>query len=110
MISEVPQGSYLGPVLFLFYVSQLFQVVDKHLSYADDIQHCLSFRRNSSAAQDQAVKAIEDCIADVRSWLVSHKLMFNNSKMEFLKNGTRQQLSKIKIDSVRVGDADISLH
>ena len=79
VICPVPQGSCLGPVLFLFYVSQLFQ----------------------------AVKAIDACIADVRSWLVSYKLLFNDSKTELLIIGTRQQLSKIKIDSVRVGDVDI---
>ena len=79
----------------------------RNLSSTLHTQLYLSFRPNSSAAQDQAAKAIEDCIADVRSWLVSHKLMFNDSKTEFLIIGTRQQLSKIKIDSVRVGDGDI---
>lgn len=107
----VPQGSCLGPVLFLLYLSQLFQVVNKHLpsahGYADDTQLYLSFRPESSTAQDQAVRAIEACIADVRAWLVSRKLMFNDSKTKFLIIGTRQQLAKIKIDSVRVGNVDI---
>ena len=43
----VPQGSCLGQVLFLLYVSQLFQIINKHLSsshgYADDTQLYLSF-------------------------------------------------------------------
>ena len=40
---DVPQGSYLGPVLFLLYASGLFQVVNKHLptarAYADDMNN-----------------------------------------------------------------------
>ena len=34
----------------------------------------VSFRPDSFAAQDQAMKAIEICIADVRAWLVSNRL------------------------------------
>ena len=102
----VPQGSCLGPVLFLLYASRLFEVVKKHLpsvhGYADDTQLYVSFRPDSFAAQDQAIKAIENCIADVRAWLVSHRLMFNDSKTEFLIIGSSQQLSKVTMASIKV--------
>ena len=107
----VPQGSCLGPVLFLLYASRLFKVVKKHLpsvhGYADDTQLYVSFRPDSFAAQDQAIKAIENCIADVRAWLVSHRLMFNDSKAEFLIIGSSQQLSKVTMASIKVGDCEI---
>ena len=107
----VPQGSCLGPVLFLLYVSQLFQIINRHLpsshGYADDTQLYLSFRPESPVVQDQAIQTINNCIVEVRAWLVSHKLMFNDTKTEFLIIGTRQQLSKVTIDSIEVGDADI---
>ena len=65
----------MGPVLFLLYASRLFEVVKKHFpsvqGYADDTQLYVSFGPDSFAAQDQAIKAIENCIADVRAWLVS---------------------------------------
>ena len=67
----------------------------------------LSFRPVSFAAQDQAIKAIENCIADVRAWLVSHRLIFNDSKIEFLIIGSSQQLSNVAIASIKVGDCDI---
>ena len=107
----VPQGSCLGPVLFLLYASRLFKVVKKHLpsvhGYADDTQLYVSFRPDSFAAQDQAIKVIENCIADVRAWLVSHRLMFNDSKTEFLIIGSLQQLSKVTMASIKVGDCEI---
>ena len=107
----VPQGSRLGPVLFILYASRLSQVVKKYLllvhGYAGDTQLYVSFRPNSSAAEDLAVKTIESCIEDVRAWLVCSKLMLNDSKTELLIIGFPKQLSKISIKSIQVGNCDI---
>ena len=40
-----------------------------------------------------ALNAIENCIADVRSWMINDKLMSNDDKTEFLVIGTSKQLS-----------------
>jgi hypothetical protein len=107
----VPQGSCLGPILFLFYVSKLFEIIKKHLpsshGYADDTQLYLSFCPESPVCQNDAVKVVEACITEVRAWLVSQKLKFNDLKTEFLIIGTRQQLKKTEINSIRVGDVNI---
>ena len=109
----VPQGRRLGPVLFLLYVSQLFQIINKHLpsshGYADDKQLYLSFSPDSPVAEDQAIQIISNCIDEFRAWLVSRKLMFNDTKTEFLIIGTRQQLAQVTIDSIGVGDAEKNL-
>lgn len=52
--------------------------------------------------QSQAILALEQCIVDIHSWLLLHKLMFKDLKMEFLIIGTRQQLTKIQINFVKV--------
>ena len=69
--SGVPQGSCLGPVLFLIYAAGLFKIIDGHLpnahSYADDTQIYLSFRPHSPASQDAALRNIENSVADVRA-------------------------------------------
>ena len=37
VVSEVPQGSVLGPLLFLLYTSELFSILENRLiGYADD--------------------------------------------------------------------------
>ena len=62
----------------------MFEVVKKNLPsvhrYADDTQLYVSFHPDSFAVQDQAVNAIEIRIAYVRAWLVSHRLIFYDSK------------------------------
>ena len=68
--------------------------------YADNTQLCALFHPDSFAAKNQTIKAIEICIADGGAWLVSHRLMFNDSKTEFLIISLWQQLSKITIASI----------
>ena len=103
----VLQGSCIGPILFLLYTSRLFKVMEKHLpdmqGYADDMQLYLSFRPSSSA-----LSALCAAIAEVCAWLISHELKFNDTKTEFIIIGTRQQLAKVEIPSVKVGTADIA--
>ena len=108
----VPQGSCLGPVLFLLYVSGLSEIISKHLpchhSFADDTQLFLSFKPHNLLHQESAVKAMEDCIDELRNWMTAHRLFIQSSKTEFIIIGSRQQLSKVSIDKLRVGEVLIS--
>ena len=71
------------------------------------LRYIFSFRPHSSASQDLAVSAIESCVVDVRALLVSHRLMFNDTKTELLLIGSKHQLSKVSIDSIMVGDSQV---
>ena len=54
------------------------------------------------------VRSMEDCIRDIRSWMLNNNLKLNDVKTEFLIIGTPQQLEKLDNISIRVGDSDIS--
>ena len=80
----VPQGSCLGPLLFTMYASKLFEVVKNHLpnihAYADDTQVYLSFKPDSTAGEQDAITALQDCITDIRSWMIADRLKLNDGK------------------------------
>jgi len=79
-------------------------------AYADDFQVYLSSSPSSSANVEQAVQVIQDFAADiiVKSMVRQHSLKLNDGTTELLALGTRQQLSKINIRRLRVGDAIIA--
>ena len=107
----VPQGSCLGPLLFTLYTSELFEIIKYHLPmihcYADDSQVYISFSPNDRAEQLAVVKNLEDCIRDIRFWMLNNGLKLNDDKTEFLIIGTSQQLGKLDNISIRVGDSNI---
>lgn len=108
----VPQGSCLGPLLFIIYSSDLFRVINKHLqdvsAFADDTQIYISFKPDSAASQDFATQVMLNCVDDVKKWMTKSKLKMNESKTEVLLIGTRQQLKKINHGSISIGNDEIA--
>ena len=51
--------------------------------------------------------AMERCISDIRTWMLTDKLKLNDDKTEFMLIGTKQQLSKVNIDCLTVGSIDV---
>ena len=75
--------------------------------YADDSHVYISFSPNDRAEQLAVVRNMEECIRDIRCWMLNNDLKLNDDKTEFLIIGTSQQLEKLDNISIRVGDADI---
>ena len=88
---DVPQGSCLRPLLFTIYSSKLFEVIKYHLleahSYADDTQLYRSFSPDSATNQTYAVVAMERCISDIPTWMLTDKLKLN---VDWYKTATFQ--------------------
>ena len=107
----IPQGSCLRSLLFTIYASNLFDVIKVHLPtvhcYADDTQLYVSFSPNKNTGQIEAVTAIHHCVDDIRNWIANNKLLFNDDKTEFLIIDSKQQLAKVNIDHILIGDCVI---
>ena len=51
---------------------------------------------------------MDRCISNIRMWVLMDKLKLNDDKTEFMLIDTKQQLSKVNIDSLTVGSIDVA--
>ena len=73
----------------------------------DDSQLYFSFKPDSSNSQREASKVIEECIAEVRIWMISHRPLTDDTKTEVFIIGSYKRLSKVSIESIAVGTSVI---
>ena len=99
----VPQGSILGPLLFLIYANDMYQAVHCDLLlYADD--SCLTVTHKD-------INVIEDTLNENLSslcdWLIDNKLSIHLGKTESILFGTRYSLSKANELNIKYGNQQI---
>ena len=85
----IPQGSILGPLLFLLYINDLpnSNLVSNVRMYADDTS--LTY---ASSSPDELSHTINNDLKNVHVWLNANRLSLNTTKTKCMFLGTRHKL------------------
>ena len=106
----VPQGNLLGPVLFIYYIATLENIIQDTstslLGYADD--HAVY---NSFLPTDEfpALRNLTEVTEKIRNWMRQSFLKINDSKTEIVIFGTHSQCNKITTTAMEVGETLVNI-
>ena len=100
----VPQGSILGPLLFILFTKDLEEIVTKYgfkvHFYADDTQVYFSFDVNTV---NPDLSAVTECFNEIKLWMVNNFLKLNSDKTKVMEIGYYESsLQHVVIDSVNI--------
>ena len=96
----VPQGSVLGPLLFLIYVNDIYRVVpgENIKLFADDT-NLFIFDEDSN----KLTKRANNCLKDLDNWFKSNKLTLNLDKTSYMVFSPRRIFSiKLLLNDVEI--------
>lgn len=100
----VPQGSVLGPLLFVLHINDLPKcLLNCSISmYADDtIIYC------SGPDTNEIMRILQDDLNRVAQWMVNNRLVLNQSKTKVILFGTKQKLENVSGFTIKLHGHDI---
>ena len=102
----VPQGSILGPVLFLLFINDLPQHVHSCNLYADD-----TIIERSGDNLNDILRNTQSDIDNLTSWFSSNKLTLSVAKSCFMLIGSKRRISQLSVQEsigLTIGDTSLS--
>lgn len=108
----IPQGSILGPLGFVLYISPLGEICRKHgvsfQGYADDSQNLYAFEPKVDGSREECFRILQQCVTEISKWMATNLLKLNTDKTEFIMFGTSASLQKIPSDiTINIGGDEI---
>ena len=108
----VPQGSVFGPFFFTQYTVPIGDICKKHevsyQLYTDDTLIYITFHISNAADRRAALAKIEASVAEIRAWMVMHRLKLNDDKTEFVYLVSLSNTKSISIEPITI-NGDISI-
>ena len=102
LLFGVPQGSLLGPILFILYIKHLQSIAAKYglkiKLYADDSQLYISFHPNRPGEFHELTERINQCLAEIKAWMVKNFMKLNDTKTELLLIGKPLVLAQCNLE------------
>ena len=104
----VPQGSCLGLLLFTCMQASCLRLWNATCPMPMRMQtthNCMCPLMLTPATINLLLlRLCKGCIMDIREWMLSHRLKLIYDKTVLVVMGSRQQLAKVNIDALHVGD------